>query len=126
MDFQQETYTPDPPCPDKRSAGMSLASLILGIVALVTCSCIYVSVICGSLSILLALLSRGGETTMNAMGRTGLILGSIGLIITFSIYIAAFLIMLRQYGGIDGILQNYMNLYNVETIEEVYQSMGMI
>lgn len=126
MDFQQEIYTSQVPHQDKRSKGMALASMILGIIALVTCSCIYTAAACGSLSIVLALLSRGGEMTMDSRAKAGLITGSAGLVMTLIIYIGALLIMLYQYGGIDGIMQEYMNLYNVDTLEELYQSLGAI
>ncbi len=126
MDFQQEGYTSQIPRPDKRSKGMSLASMVLGVIALVTCSCIYAAAVCGSLSIMLALLSRGGEMTLDSQAKAGLISGGIGLAMTLIIYIGAFLIMLYQYGGIEGIMREYMNLYNVDTLEELYQSLGVI
>ena len=41
-----------PPVPNKRSAGMETAAFVLGIVSIVTCTCIYISVVCGALAIM--------------------------------------------------------------------------
>lgn len=125
MDFEQNIYTSNTPYPDKRSAGMALASMVLGIIALTTCGCIYSAMVCGALGIILALLSRGGEQTLDSRARTGLILSSIGLALTFIIYIGTFLAMLREYGGIDGILQEFMKMYNADSLEELYQKLGV-
>lgn len=125
MDFQQELYASNTPNLNKRSKNMAIASMILGIIALITCCCIYSAMVCGSLGIILALLSRGGNQTLESQGTAGLVLSSIGLALTLAIYIGIFLMMLRQYGGIDGILQEYMRLYNADTIEELYQNIGV-
>ena len=125
MDFQDMAF-PKAPVPDRRSKAMALASVILGIVALVTCCCIYLSIVCGSLGIILALLSKGGELTMDTKGQIGLTLSSVGLGLTLFLYIGLFLVMLSQYGGIDGILQEYMRMYQADTIEELYQMLSVV
>lgn len=124
MDFQQELHASDTPNQNKRSKNMAIASMILGIVALVTCCCIYSAMICGALGIILALLSRGGNDALEAQETAGLILSSIGLVLSVAIYIGIFVVTLRQYGGIDGFLQEYMRLYDAATMEELYQSLG--
>ncbi len=126
MDFEQETFTPNAPYQNKRSESMATASLILGIVALLTSGCIYLAMVCGSLGIILALLSKGGATTISSQGRVGLILSSAGLILTLIIYIGLFAFVLNYYGGVDGLMQEYMNIYNVDSMEELYQSMGVL
>lgn len=47
---------------NKRSRNMEVAALVLSIIAIASCSCIYVSIICGSLAMIFALLSKGGAT----------------------------------------------------------------
>lgn len=126
MDFEQNIDRMKTPDQNKRSDSMALASLILGIIAIVTSGCIYLAIVCGALGIILALLSRGGEMTFTSKGITGLTLSSIGLILTLLIYTAAFIIVINQFGGIDAFMQEYMKLYNGGSIEELYQSMGII
>ena len=54
---------------EMRSAGMSVASLVMGILGLAMGCCVYPPVIFGSLAILFALLSKGGELHMNSYGK---------------------------------------------------------
>lgn len=105
---------------------MALASLILGSIAVVTSGCIYLALVCGALGIIFALLSRGGEMSLTSKGTAGLVLSSAGLILTLLIYTAAFLFIISRFGGIDAFMQEYMELYNGGSIEELYQSMGII
>ena len=125
MDFEQETNIPHTSYQKKHSESMALAAMVLGMISLTACSCIYLSVVCGALGIILALLSKGGECEMNARARTGLALSSAGLILSIIAYTVSFFILLSQYGGIDGLLQEYMHFYNADTIEELYQILGL-
>lgn len=99
---------------EMRSAGMSLASMVIGIFGVVTSCCIYPAFICGSLAIIFALISRGGEMHTNSYGKAGLILGSIGLILGFLFMLFYITILLSDMGGVDG----YMN-YMEDLMEEM-------
>ena len=55
---------------NKRSRNMEVAALVLSIIAIASCSCIYVSIICGSLAMIFALLSKGGATSMSSFTNT--------------------------------------------------------
>lgn len=59
---------------------MATASLVMGILALVTCCCCYGGMIFGGLGILFALLSRG-DGPLEGQAKTGMILSVIGLIL---------------------------------------------
>jgi hypothetical protein len=102
------------PTPDRRSPSMETASLVLGIVAISTCSCIYISIVCGALAIIFALLSRGGETTMGSKAKIGLGLGIAGLVFTLVFYTAAFAFAYNYYGGLDGLLRTYCDMYGLD------------
>lgn len=125
MDYQQDMDATRPPAQRGHSENMATAALILGMTAVLTCPCIYAALICGSLGIIFALLSKGGKTTISRRGTTGLILSSVGLILTIVIYAIAFALMLSYYGGFDGLIQEYMKLYDANTLEELYQNMGI-
>ena len=96
MDFEQNIDRMKTPYQNKSSDNMALASFILGIIAVITSGCIYLAIVCGSLGIILALLSRGGEMKLTSRGIAGLTLSSIGLALTFLIYTAAFLFLIRR------------------------------
>lgn len=99
---------------EMRSAGMSVTSLIMGIFGLIMSCCIYPSMIFGSLAIIFALLSRGGEMHTNSYAKAGLILGIIAIICGILFFIYSILTLLIQFGGIEGYLQS---------IEELIQDM---
>ncbi len=125
MDFQPEMMQQNTPYKNKRSDSMATASFVLGLIALLTCSCIYSAMVCGALGMILALLSRGGEMKLNMYGKTGLLLSSAGLFLSIAFYVIMLVFLLNTYGGIDGIMQEYMNILGVDTMEELYQSMGV-
>lgn len=108
-------YEPNKSYIEMRSAGMSVASLIMGILGLVMSCCIYPPIIFGSLAIIFALLSRGGEMHMNSYAKAGLILGIIAIICGILFLIYSILTLLIQFGGIEGYLQY---------IEDLMQDMG--
>ena len=62
MDYQ---YTRN----DRHSQRMETLSLIMGVIALVTMCTVYPTLICGSLGIVFALLSRGGEFSMQSRAK---------------------------------------------------------
>lgn len=125
MEDKNMRYTTTPPCQNRRSSGMAAASLILGIASLATSGCIYLALACGSLGIILALLSRGGTRTLDNQAIVGLVLSASGLVFTLCIYGTALFLMYHLYGGWDGILKEYMNIYGAETMEELYQILGI-
>lgn len=113
------------PYQNRRSPGMATASLILGITALATSGCIYLAIVCGSLGIILALLSRGGTRIMDNTAIIGLVLSACGLIFSICIFGTSLLLMYQLYGGWEGILKQYMNLYGAQSMEELYQMLGI-
>lgn len=92
---------------NKRSRNMEVAALVLSIIAIASCSCIYVSIICGSLAMIFALLSKGGATSMSSMAMTS--------------FWIAFAAMLHEYGSIEGILKEYQNLTGIDYNELLQQ-----
>lgn len=113
------------PREDLRSRPMEYASLILGIVALVGCTCIYLSLPCGAIAIILATLSRSGEMTYGSKAQAGLMLGIFALVFTVLLYGVSFAALLYEYGSIEGIMDAYSEMsgmdYN-ELLKELYQS----
>ncbi len=90
---------------DKRSQSMAIASLVLGIAGLVMSCCIYPAIIFGSLAIIFALLSRGGELTLSGYSKAGLILGIIGIVCGILFLVYGIFILFVQFGGIEGYMQ---------------------
>lgn len=67
-----------------RSSGMATAAMILGILALISGCCIYLSIPLGALGILLAILSKGSDKTYSPASKAGLLVSVMALVITVS------------------------------------------
>lgn len=78
--------------------------------------CIYSALIFGALSILFALLSRGGEMKMSERAFVGLVLGITGLVIAVAAFAFMFLFTVNTYGGFDAFMQ-----YSNELAEQYMQ-----
>ncbi|MFG6383706.1 MAG: DUF4190 domain-containing protein [Lachnospiraceae bacterium] len=97
---------------DVRSASMSIASMILGILGLIMSCCIYPAIIFGSLAIIFALLSRGGEMNTNGYAKAGLILGIIGIVFGILLFTYGLITLITRFGSIEGYLQYIQDLMN--------------
>lgn len=113
------------PYRSNHSERMAIASMTLGIIALIGCTCLYLSIPCGALAIIFATLSRGGQMRYSGKAQMGLILGASAIILTVLVYAGSFALMLMQYGSIDGILKAYSDMsgldYN-DLIRQLYQT----
>lgn len=103
---------------DKRSSAFTMASLVLGIVALATGCCVYTAIICGALAVMFALLSRGGERTMSNKAKIGLGLGIAGIVLGLLMLVSAFAYIFVQFGSFE----NYMDYY-FDFMKEIPQSL---
>lgn len=98
---------------NRRSQKMENAAFFLGIIAIATMCVVYPTLICGSLAIVFALLSRGGELTFSPRSKAGLALGCISLGIIIAMMVYTIVIANLYYGGLE------------EMMREVYGTMGI-
>lgn len=106
MDYQ---YTRN----DRHSQRMETLSLIMGVIALVTMCTVYPTLICGSLGIVFALLSRGGEFSMQSRAKVGLTLSVVALGIIIAMIVYTLVVAQIYFGGIENMMR------------EMYQMMGL-
>lgn len=119
--YGQPNYNPY----NNHSERMAIASLAFGIVALLSCTCLYLSIPFGALSIIFATLSRGGDMQYPPKAQIGLILGISALFIMTLIYAISFALAFYEYGSIEGILKAYSDLAQMdydELIQQLYQT----
>lgn len=92
----------DKPYTNTHSTGMAIASLVLGIMGVVLGCCIYPGFIFGSLAVILALLSRGGERNLNSFAIAGLVLGIVGIAIGIFMVLYSMITFFIAFGGWEG------------------------
>lgn len=101
------------PYQNKRSNSMATAALILGIIGIAIGCCVYTGIICGALAIIFALLSRGGEMTMDSKAKAGVVLGIIAIVISILLLVGALAMLIAQFGSIDNYMDYYYDLYDL-------------
>ena len=111
MDFQSDDnfngqYRP----PVRPQDAMLTASVVLSVIAIATTCCIYASVICGSLGIILALLSRGQKKQLSSQGRLSVMMGTAAILISVLATVMMFVVTIREYGSLENFLKAYSDI----------------
>lgn len=115
MNYQYTPYQ-QPAQPDKRSTPMTMAAMVMSTIALSTMCCFYLSIICGVLGILFALLSKGGETTMSSQAKTAMSISIFAIALTIILTVSSFLFVINQYGSIEAFWKAYLEMAESLTI----------
>ena len=125
MDMQNQPYnnTFHQPGPNRRSERMEATAMTLGLIAILSCTCLYVSIPCGALAIILASLSRGGGMTYGSRAQLGLILGIVAVAATLFLYGVSFAVALLEYGSIEEILKASADMSGMDYNELMQQLM---
>ena len=82
-----------------------IAAFTCGIASLLCGTVIYIAYFFGGLAILFALLSRGEEYYFTHKAKISLFMGVGGLLISTVIFGVTFVILLEEYGSLEGILR---------------------
>lgn len=88
---------------------MATAAVVFGILSLVTCFIIYLSLPFGALAVIFALLSRV-EKPMRQKARRGMICGICGMIATIILTVSAFYTVLTD-SSMRSFLEYYLRIY---------------
>ena len=113
-DYNRYNYNDPRNFINKRSQEMETASLVLGIIAIASFTCLNVSIICGSLSMLFALLSKGGASSMSSRAMFCFVLGLVSVLVTICFYTVSIVYMLHEYGSLSGILNAYSDMIGID------------
>lgn len=83
--FNQQPYQQYDPMGGQQpqgGKGMSVAAMVLGIVAVVgACCCTYVGIICGIIAVVLGIISKKQQREGASMALAGIICGAVGFVI---------------------------------------------
>lgn len=106
-------FAPQQPAKDP-GHGLAIASLVLGIISILSCCCVYLSVLVGVVGVVLAIVSKSKSYsgTMETMAKVGMTLSIIGVVLSVG-YIILGVVMMQS------------PLYQ-ETYQETYEEMMKI
>lgn len=126
MDFQSDDqfnsqYRP----PVRPQDAMLSAAIVLSVIAIATTCCIYSSIVCGSLGIILALLSRGDKKQLTPQGKLAVTTSTMAIVISVVATIIMFVITIRQYGSLENFMQAYSEIIESMTGMSLMEGSGI-
>ena len=111
MDFQSDdNYNGQYRPPVRPQDAMLTASIVLSVIAIATTCCIYSSIVCGSLSIILALLSRGQQKQLTPQGKLAVMTSSMAIVIAVLATVIMFVMTIREYGSLETFIKAYSDI----------------
>ncbi len=111
MDFHlfDSDYESPPVSPQPQDVMQTMAT-ILSVIAIVTTCCIYSSLGCGALSIILALLARGQQKKLTPQGKLTIMTAIAAIVISVSATILMVSMTIQEFGGAESFLKEYSNI----------------
>lgn len=99
--------------------GLAIASMILGIISIVLCCAYGISIICAILAIVFGIISI--KSSGKGMAISGIITGTIGIIITIAIFIFLFLVGFSTAIFDNGVLEYNSDAWNESNYDSNYE-----
>lgn len=126
MDFHSDDNFSEQYRPQARPQDVMLtASIVLSVIAIATTCCIYASIICGSLSIILALLSRGQQKQLSPQGKMAVMTSTAAIIISVLATVIMFVVTIREYGSVENFLKAYSDIMESMTGMPLFEEGGI-
>ena len=111
MDFQSDdNYNGQYRPPVRPQDAMLTASIVLSVIAIATTCCIYSSIVCGSLSIILALLSRGQQKKLTPQAKLAVMTSIMAILIAVLATVIMFVMTIREYGSLETFIKAYSDI----------------
>ena len=93
---------------------METVAFILSIISIATSTCFFLSLPMGSMAVVLALLSRGGQMKLGTKAKFAVVLGILGIVLTISLLIIGIMTILREYGSFEAYLRAYCDMLGID------------
>ncbi len=122
--YDNDMYGNDGYRPPAHSSPLARVSLVLSIVSLMTCMVIYISLPCGALAVIFALLSRT-DTIKSRKYRASVICGICGMVLTSVLTWSAFYKVFTDPEMFDAI-EYYMQMYTGDPELDLREELGEI
>ncbi len=91
------------------------AAFVFGLISIFTCMMFFISIPCGALAIIFALLSRKDQLALRGKAKKGLCLGVIGAVGSTAITVIMVAAAIKSMGGWESFLNEYINYYEQMT-----------
>ena len=88
---------------------MATGAVVFGVISLFTCLIFYISIPCGAMAVLLAILSRG-KNKLPGKSKTGIVCGAVGICLSFAITIGSVWTVLTN-AQMRAYMENYLRYY---------------
>lgn len=96
----------------KKKNSMGIASLVIGILSVVSFCCWYFSIVLGIAAIALGIVSIIQKEDTKGFAIGGIVLGAMGVILSIAICITIF--YMAQTGMLQDLLQDLYNMYGID------------
>jgi uncharacterized membrane protein YgcG len=105
---QRGSQPPEPPYRSRPPVNaMTAASVVCGVLALVTCYLIFTAFLFGSLAVLFAVLAKGKNRRITRSARIGQVLGIISIAVGGILSAISVSFVIARFGGIDKAVERY-------------------
>lgn len=108
---------------NKTSKGLAIASMIMGILAILLFSTILFAIIFGSLAVIFAILSKGAVRKFSPFARTGFVTGGLSIVIAFAIIIGFYVNVANNAEFRQTFNESYERQYGI-TFDEYIELVG--
>lgn len=116
MDFQSDDHFDEQyRSPMQSRDAMMTTATVLSVIAIATTCCIYASMVCGSLSIILALLARGRQQRLSPQGKLAVTTSVAAIVISILATVIMFAITIREYGSLESFMKSYSDMVEAMT-----------
>lgn len=101
---------------------MATAAVVLGVISLFTCMVFYISVPCGAMAVLLAILSRG-KNPMPGKSKAGIACGMIGMCLSIAVTLTSVWMVLTN-AQMRAYMERYLQYYLGDSSFDLDQELG--
>lgn len=110
-----QTIPTGPPAPANPANSLAVASMVLGIAAIVLACTVYLSPVLGGVAVILAILSRGAGKKLHGFAKTGIITASVAVALDIALVTASFALIFSN----PDMQRDFWRMYK-EMGEEMY------
>lgn len=126
MDFQSDDNFNGQYRPPARPQDVMLSvSTALSVIAIATTCCIYSSIVCGALGIILALLARGDKKQLAPQGRMAVMTSAAAIAISILATVIMFAVTISEYGSLENFFKVYSDIMESMTGMSLTEGRGI-